>query len=155
MLPLLVPFVILVILATGLAGLAIWSRRMLLPKVAAIALSVGLLGLGYGTMVELLSRPKPITAEWSGHDLAEARVIAAELHEDVAIYVWLGIDGEEEPRSYVLPWNAETAQQLSGAMEQAEEEGGDVQMRDPFNATPDDADPLFYASPMQPLPPKV
>lgn len=155
MIPLLYPMVGLIVVATGLAGLAIWSRRMLLPKIAAISLTLGLFGLGYGTMVELLSRPKPIEAEWSGHDLGEARVIAAEMHEDIAIYVWLGIDGENGPRSYVMPWSQEAAEQLNGAMQRAEEEGGDVQMRDPFDATSDDEEPMFYAAPIAPLPPKV
>ncbi|MEZ5669284.1 MAG: hypothetical protein R3F55_17980 [Alphaproteobacteria bacterium] len=155
MLPLLYPFVALVVIATGLAGLSIWSRRMLVPKLGAIGLTLCLFVLGYGTMVELLSRPKPIDAEWGGRDLAEARVIAAEMQEDVAIYVWLGIDGVEGPRAYVLPWSQEAAEQLNGAMQQAEEEGGEVQMRDPFDATPDDQDPMFFASPVAPLPPKA
>ena len=155
MLPLLYPFVAFVIISAALASLAIWSRRMLLAKSAAIVLSVALIGTGYASTVELLGRPKPVDVEWSGHDLSEARVIAAEMHEDVAIYLWLGLDGEEAPRSYVLPWSDEAAQQLHGAMQQAEEEGGEVQMSQPFEATRDDQDPLFYAKPIPALPPKA
>jgi hypothetical protein len=155
MLPLLYPFVALVAIGTGLAGLTIWSRRMLMAKAGAVVLTLALFGTGYATTVELLGRPKPIDIEWSGHDLAEARVIAAEMREDVAIYIWLGIEGVEAPVSYVMPWSMEAAQQLNGAMQQAEEEGGDVQMRDPFNASPSDEEPLFYATPETPLPPKA
>lgn len=155
MLPLLYPVVALVIIGAALASLAIWSRRMLLAKSAAIVLTVGLVGTGYSTTVELLGRPKPVDIEWSGHDLAEARVIAAEMREDVAIYVWLGIDGEEEPRSYVLPWSDEAAQQLHGAMQQAEEEGGEVQMSQPFESSRDEQEPMFYATPIEALPPKA
>ena len=155
MLPLIYPFAAFVIIGTGLAGLTIWSRRLLVPKIGAIALAMGLLGTGYVTTVELLGRPKPIDAEWFGANLAEARVIAAEMHEDEAIYVWLAIEGEETPRSYALPWSDEAAQQLSGAMEEAEQDGSDVQMRDPFDGDPDDADPLFYAAPEVALPPKA
>ncbi|MGF1625252.1 MAG: hypothetical protein ACFCVH_10235 [Alphaproteobacteria bacterium] len=155
MLPLLYPFVALVAIGTALAGLTIWSRRLLAAKIGAIALTVALFGTGYATAVELLGRPKPIGIEWAGHDLAEARVIAAEMREDVAIYLWLGVDGVEAPVSYVMPWSMEAAQQLNGAMAEAAEEGGDVQMRDPFNATPSDEEPMFYATPEAPLPPKA
>lgn len=155
MLPLIYPFAAFVVVGAGLAGLTIWSRRMLLPKIGAIVLAVGLFGSGYVTIVELLGRPKPIDTEWFGAHLADARVVAAEMHEDVAIYLWLAVDGDNSPRSYALPWSQQTAQQLNGAMRQAEEDGTDVQMRDPFDATPDDEEPLFYAAPPVPLPPKA
>lgn len=155
MLSLLYPFVALVAIGSALAALTIWSRRMLLAKLGALALTVALFGTGYATTVELLGRPKPVEIEWAGHDLAEARVIAAEMREDVAIYIWLAIDGVDAPVSYVLPWSMETAQQLSGAMEQAEEEGGDVQMRAPFSSSPDDQEPMFYAEPEAAPPPKA
>ena len=144
MLPLLYPVTAFIIVGTALASLTIWSRRLLLAKGAAIALSAVLVGTGYAATVELLGRPKPVDIEWSDQDLSKARVIAAEMQEDVAIYVWLGIEGEEAPRSYVLPWS-----------DQAEEEGGEVQMNQPFESTPDDEEPMFYATPVEALPPKV
>ena len=155
MLPLLYPVTAFIIVGTALASLTIWSRRLLLAKGAAIALSAVLVGTGYAATVELLGRPKPVDIEWSDQDLSKARVIAAEMQEDVAIYVWLGIEGEEAPRSYVLPWSDQAAQQLHGAMQQAEEEGGEVQMNQPFESTPDDEEPMFYATPVEALPPKV
>lgn len=155
MLPLLYPFAILIAIGTGLAGLTIWSRRMLWAKLSAIGLTVMLFAGGYVTMVELLGRPKPIEVEWAGHDLGKARVIAAEMREDVAIYLWLGVEGTDAPVSYVLPWSRQAAEQLNGALRDAEEQGGEVEMREPFEATPDDADPMFYAAPETPLPPKA
>jgi hypothetical protein len=155
MLPLIYPFAAFVAIGTALAGLTIWSRRMLLPKIGAIALAVGLFGAGYVTTVELLGRPKPIDTQWFGAHLAEARVVAAEMHEDVAIYIWLAVEGEEAPLSYALPWSDQAAQQLNGAMQQAEEEGTEVEMRSPFESAPDDDDPMFYATPPEALPPKT
>jgi hypothetical protein len=155
MLSLIFPFAVFVAVGTGLAGLTIWSRRMLLPKIGAIVLAVSLFGSGYVTTVELLGRPKPIDTEWFGAHLAEARVVAADMHEDVAIYLWLAVEGEESPRSYALPWSDQSAQQLNDAMQEAEEEGTDVQMRDPFDGAPDDEEPMFYAAPEVPLPPKA
>lgn len=149
------PFIALVVIGSALAGLTIWSRRMMAAKVAALALTLALFGTGYATAVELLGRPKPIQIEWWGRDLTEARVIAAELREDEAIYLWLAIEGVEAPVSYALPWSLEAAKQLNGAMEEAEEEGVGVQMRSPFNASPDDQEPMFYAEPQPALPPKA
>jgi hypothetical protein len=154
MLPLYIPFAALVVLGSGLAGLTIWSHRLIAAKVAAIALTGGLFAVGYGTMVELLGRPKPMGVDWFGPDLADAQVLAAEMHEDEAIYLWLAVEGEQTPVSYVMPWSQEAAEQLHGAMEQAEEEGGEVQMRDRYDATLDDQEPMFYAAPETALPPK-
>ena len=70
------------------------------------------------------------------------------------IFLWLQLDGIEEPRSYVLPWSRELAQQLQDALQEAEERESGVRMRLPFEQSLDDREPRFYALPQPALPPK-
>ncbi len=42
--------------------------------------------------------------------LAEATVIAASVREEEAIFLWLQIDGVDEPRAYTLPWSRRAAE---------------------------------------------
>jgi hypothetical protein len=59
-----------------------------------------------------------------------------------------------EPRAYVLPWNRDTAERLQQAQREAQQQGGDVRMRLPFEPSLDDREPQFYAPPQPALPPK-
>ncbi len=72
--------------------------------------------------VQLLSYAKPTTMEWVNRNVNEAEVLHAEIRENDGIYLlldWYGV-----PRYYKMVWNAELAQQLIDAMEQAREEAG-------------------------------
>ncbi|HZT18407.1 MAG TPA: hypothetical protein VFA23_03330 [Dongiaceae bacterium] len=107
----------------------------------------------FGGSVELLSRPKPLRLEW--RDTREAQVVSASLREGQGIYIWIEFDGSSEPRSYILPWNIKTAQQLQTAMRQGQARGTAVKMSMPgASAGLDDREPKFYAKPQQPLPDK-
>ncbi len=148
-------FFAIVALGTALATLTIWSRRRPAAKVAAVGLTGALFISGYFSLVELLGRPKPIDLEWGQPDLADATVLGSDMREDEAIYLWLRFDGVDVPRAYVLPWSQDLAQQLQSATRQAEEDGTEVRMREPLNGDrPDDEEPVFYAQPQSPLPPK-
>ena len=102
----------------------------------------------------MLSRPKPVDSEWARRELAEATVIGSQMVEGQAIYVWLGIEGVEEPRAYTLPWDEKVARQLHGARRNAEASGADVKMRNPFEPSNDTRERLFYAAPQAPPPEK-
>jgi len=141
-------------LATALATIAIWSPRAVWIKVGALAIAALFLPATYVSVVDLLSRPKPIALEWQRAGLTEAKVIGADLREGEAIYVWLRTPGAAEPRAYVLPWDRKLAEQLHGAQREARARGTAVHARNLFEGDQDRRQPMFYALPQSALPPK-
>jgi hypothetical protein len=141
-------------LGAALASIAIWSPRALWIKVGALAIAALFLPVTYVSVVDLLSRPKPIALEWQRAGLAEAKVIGAELREGESIYLWLRTPGADEPRSYVLPWDRKLAEQLHGAQREAQAKGTAVHARNLFEGDRDPRRPMFYALPQPALPPK-
>jgi hypothetical protein len=148
-------FAALGLLAAILAHIAIWSPRNLWIKVGALATTVAFMPVAYASLSAMLSRPKPIELEWSRAELAEASVLGSRMKEGKAIYVWLAMDGIDEPRAYVLPWSQELAKQLQGAQRNAQQTGAKVMMRKPFENSFDDRDRQFYAAPVPPPQEKV
>lgn len=140
--------------AVGLGFLAAWSRRGLAPRLGAVALSLGLIGLIGASAVELLGRPKPTRIEWAKRAGADADVLGSRVVEGKAIYLWLGLPGEPEPRAYVLPWNLETAKELQKAVEEAAKDGGQARAQLPYEFSWEKREPKFYALPQPKLPDK-
>ena len=149
----LILLVVVVALVSGLGGIAIRAHRPLPLKVAAPILSALLIVTTYAGSLELLGRPKPATLEVVANE-EEATVLSAKLLEGEAIYLWLQLADEPEPRSYVLPWNQDQAVQLKEAMREAESEGGAVRMRGPLRSLPTADETVFYAQPQPKLSPK-
>lgn len=147
-------FGVIVLLAAALAAIGIWSRRRLWIKVAGVAAAMLFMPAAYAGLVGLLSKPKPVDLEWAQAHLREATVLGATLEQGRGIYLWLKLDGIEEPRSYILPWDTELAQQLQDAMREAEENGTGLKMRLPFERSLDPHEPKFYALPQPAMPPK-
>ncbi len=147
-------FATLLALVCGLAWISIWSPRALVVKLSALALAGLLLPLGYASLADLLSRPKPVDFEWAHRDLAEATLLGAKLQEGEAIYLWLGLAEVAEPRSYVLPWDQRLAEQLHRAQREADAKGTGVQVRLPFTRGYDNRPPMFYPLPQPASPPK-
>lgn len=147
-------FVPAAIAAAILANIGIWSPRANWLKVSAIVVTALFLPLGYGSISELMSRPKPVSLEWARRSLPEARLIGASLQEGKAIYIWIQTPESSEPRAYQLPWNKETAKQLQRAQRHARKSKNGVNVRHPFDADRDPRKPMFYAAPRQPLPAK-
>ena len=148
------PFVAAAALAAILGLISIWAPRRLAIKAAALAATVLFLPLAYASLVELLSKPKPVEMEWWLDHAAEAEVLAARQVENQGIYLWLQLPEIAEPRAYVLPWDRASAEQLQQALRDAERQGSGVQMRLPFEPSLDDREPKFYALPQPALPPK-
>ena len=146
-------FATLAVLAGVLTSISIWAPRRLVIKGTALVTTTLLLPLAYTSMVDLLSRPKPVDLEWWLH-AEEATVLGSQIQENEAIHLWLQLPDVAEPRAYVLPWNRDTAERLQQARRAAEQQGGDVRMRLPFEASQDDREPQFYAAPQPALPPK-
>ena len=141
-------------LAAVLVNIGFWSPRKVWVKVTALAVAALFIPAAYTAMGELFGRPKPIALEWSRSGLPDAAVLAAEMREDVAIYLWLTFEGVAEPRSYVLPWDEKLARQLQEARREAQAKGTGVRVRQPFEEGLDEQRPKFYAAPQRVLPPK-
>jgi len=147
-------FTVLGGLAFVLANIAIWSPRRLWIKIGALATAAIFLPAAYISLTEMLSRPKPVGSEWARRELAEATVLGSQMVEGQAIFLWLGIEGIEEPRAYALPWDEKVARQLHGARQNAEARGTKVKIRNPFEQSNDTRERVFYAAPVAPPPQK-
>jgi hypothetical protein len=145
----------IVLVAAALAAIAIRSPAPLALRAGAVVLAGALMATGYAGFAELLGRPKPASLEWAARNTPEATVLAAEMREGEAIYLWLQIEDFREPRAYVLPWSLAAAQQLHQARGRADEAGTAVRMRGPFRDADEGGERMFYAAPQPPLPPKL
>ena len=87
-------------------------------------------------------------------EVPEAVVLGSSMIEDKAIYLWLGFDGQDEPRAYTLPWSENLAKQMRKAEQEAEAEGTSVMMRRPFDGNLDEMERVFYPEPRPAPPPK-
>lgn len=142
-------------LAAALAAIAIWSPRALWIKVGALTITALFVPLTYASVLELLSRPKPVALEWVRSGAAEAKVLGADLREGERIYLWLRVPGVDEPRFYTLPWDQKLAEQLHKAQREAAEQGTDVRAKNLFKKAPKGEEKaVFYARPQEALPPK-
>lgn len=119
-----------------------------------MAMSAVLATVAYGGLIDLLGRPKPVGLALKPIAPSEATVIAAQMQEPEAIYIWLMFEGQPEPRAYVLPWDMKTARELQQGMEEAEAQGTSVRMRSALEQNRDPTEPVFFVAPQQALPPK-
>jgi hypothetical protein len=124
-------FVVAAVLAAALSLISIWAPRRLVVKGTALTTAVLFLPVSYASLVDLLSKPKPVDLERWQSEAAEAEVLASRLVEDEAMYLWLQLPDLAEPRAYMLPWDRASAEQLQQAMRDAEQNGSGVQMRLP------------------------
>lgn len=145
-------YTVVALLVAILATISIWSPRMVRIKLAALIVSAAMMPAAYAGFSELLSKPKPVELEWMARQVAEADVVAADMQEGEAIYLWLKYPGSKTPRAYVLPWSEQAARQLHGAQQKAEQEGSGVRMGKPFERSEDEDEPMFYAAPQQSMP---
>ncbi len=147
-------FVPLVLVAALLANIGIWSPRRLALKLSALVAAAAFIPLGYTSLSELMSRPKPVALAWPRRDLPEATLLGPSMQEEKAIYLWLQVPEIDEPRAYTLPWSRPLAEQLQRAQREAKKNRNGVRVRRPFDGTDDPRKRMFYAAPQQPLPPK-
>ncbi len=118
--------------AALLAGIAIWTPRVTAVRAVAVALTAAFAPLAYLALNEVLSRPKPVAHEWFRSNVAEATVLSMSVDEGKAIYLWLALDHSPEPRSYVLPWRPQIAEELQKLIADALEEDATVKIANPF-----------------------
>ena len=125
-------FCVLLALVAVLASIAVWSPRATRLRAVAVALVAGFVPLGYLTLTEVLSQPKPMTHEWFKGSVDEATVLSVSFDEGNAIYLWLQFD-DPEPRYYRLPWRPVLAQKLQNYVDEAIRKGARVMIRNPFS----------------------
>jgi hypothetical protein len=137
-----------------LCSICIWSPRRAGIKLGALALALLFVPVGYASLAELMSKPKPVSLEWWLGQADQATVLASSIQEGKGIYLWLKLAEVDEPRAYVLPWSRELAEELQKATREAQSAEGGVGMRLPFEPSLEDREPKFYALPQPALPPK-
>jgi hypothetical protein len=142
---------ILLICAALLAALPLRTTRSRIVGASAYALLAAATSLGYA---DTLSRPKPLKLEFAHWDADRAEVLAYQLVEGEAIYLWLRLPGLMQPRYYALPWDMRTANELMAAQQNAGP-GGSYGLNLPFQRSWDRQPPKFYELPQPKLPDKM
>jgi hypothetical protein len=80
------------------AAIAIWTPRVAWVRMSAVIITALMMPLAYMSFTLLMSKPKPISLEWYERNAPRATVLGVSLDEGRAIYLWLMLDGETEPR---------------------------------------------------------
>jgi len=154
MLTFLVAFLSLTLVLAGFAYLLVplKSRRGRILVDVGLAVIVAALFLVYSDM---LGRPKAAQMELLRTGMPAAQVIGAYVRENKGIYLWLKLDGIDEPRYYALPWDARTAERLRQATEENERQHGEGVVIDlPFERSWEIRPPKIYAMPQPKAPDK-
>lgn len=138
----------------GLVWLTATTATRPTARRAALLLAVAQVALFYAATADLLGRPKPIEVEVFESRLANAQVLAHNLRQDEAIFLWLRPAPGDDPIAYRLPWIERTARQLHAAGQKAEAEGGSVQFTVPGDDGTDGGEPSVGWVPEAALPPK-
>jgi len=144
---------------TLMLGIILWitvsGEKRFALRILALGLGISFLPMGFGAMTELLSKPKPVSLEWLQRSAVEAKVHGSIARENEAIYVWLQLPDDKEPRAYVLPWSEAAAIEMHKAKSQADAQGTQLMMKVPFKSrNKQQADTQFYPAPQPKAPPK-
>ena len=148
-------YAILTLLISSVISLTFWSRKKTHYKVLSIIIGLFCFLISYGTMLEVLSRPKPKNLELLNKYTEELTLLHVNWLEGEAIYLLVQLEGLNEPRLYKFPWNAAQAQEYDEMLEKGRENGEEVKIVNPFYPTnAEERETLVYTSPAKPLPPK-
>jgi len=118
--------------ALALGSLAIWAPRPARVRIIAVVIVALFLPALYLQMLEMLSKPKPMSFEWYQANTDLAQLLGVSMVEGEAIYLWLLLDDQREPRSYKVPWNLELAEKLEDSVDEAVRRGATIVLRKPF-----------------------
>ena len=125
-------FVAAIAVAATLATLAIWAPRKPLIRFIALGVTVLFIPIAYLQLSEMLARPKPIAFEWFRRNVEQAQLLGASFDEGRAIYLWLRVDQDVEPRFYVMPWRQEVAEKLEDVIDNALRNNSTIILKKPF-----------------------
>lgn len=125
-------FIVTISLAAALATIAIWAPRAPKTRFVALLATTLFIPLGYLQIIELLSKPKPMSFELFQRDVQLAHILGASMDEGRAIYLWLRLEDEIEPRYYKLPWKREVAEKLEDVIDNAIRKNATAVLKNPF-----------------------
>jgi hypothetical protein len=114
------------------AAIAIWTPRVAWVRMSAVIITALMMPLAYMSFTLLMSKPKPISLEWYERNAPRATVLGVSLDEGRAIYLWLMLDGETEPRAYVMPWQQQNAEQLEDTLNAVVQQRAGLVLKKPF-----------------------
>jgi hypothetical protein len=138
--------------AFAFIGLPVMTRRRRAGIASFFAMLLAVLFFGYSDM---LGRPKSTTLELTRGGAKDVKVLGSYTLEGKGVYLWVQLPNVDEPRYYQLPWDENTAKELQEAVRKnADDHGGGVRMRMPFEFSWDKREPLFYPAPQPQLPVK-
>ena len=137
------------------AMLALPLRMPVWRRLAIAGLGVAALAASSFALTEALGRPKPVSLELlHGQGDGDAELLGVKVVPDVEIFVWVQMPGDDGPRAFVLPWNADQAEQLQRAQREGQEGGTGAAMRMPWEATLDPDSPMAWSAPQPAMPEK-
>ncbi len=114
-----IAFAILFALCSVITWAAVFSRGRLWRKVVALLALIALVPAIYLAVSELLGLPKPASTAWLENFGEYRRLIAYDIHEDRAIYLWLDMADGTQPRVFSLPYDRDTVTRLQDAEDRA------------------------------------
>jgi len=126
-------FAAALVLTAVLASIAIWSRRHLWLRITVVVLVAAYAPVVYLGLTEVLSRPKPMEHEWFKSHVDEVTVLSMELIEGEAIYLWLRLPQDGEPKYYSLPWQPLLADRLEDLIDEGLRSDKPVRILNPFS----------------------
>ena len=118
--------------AAALASIAIWAPRPTRVRVLAVTVTALFIPIVYMQLIEMLSKPKPMSFEWYQRDAEKAVLLGISLDEGESIYLWLRLAGSVEPRYYVIPWNLKLAERLEDAVDDAVRQNSTIVLKNPL-----------------------
>jgi hypothetical protein len=122
-------FLFMFALACVIAWAAVFARGRLWRKIAALLALVALVPAIFVAVSELLGLPKPASTAWLENLTEYHRVIAYDVHESEAIFLWLDAGDGKEPRVFSIPYDKETLTRLQGAEDRASSLASDLLAR--------------------------
>lgn len=122
-------FVVCFLLVALIAWVAVVSAGRTWRKAAAVLALLALIPAGYLATTELLGRPKPASIAVLEAFMEYRKVIAYDVHEGEAIFLWFDMGGGEEPRVFAFPYDKRTVSELQDAAERAESLASDLMAR--------------------------
>lgn len=142
---------VLFLAAGGLFAAGAWWAR---SGRAAVLLFAAFAVLYVGG-AEMLSRPKPAALELLHRfEHRPSEVLSFMFRENEAIYLWVMLPGEREPRAYRIAWDKRLAEKLQAARDAAGQQGT-ITMMLPFQRSWEKREPMApHPIPVPKLPDK-
>jgi len=112
-------FIICFLLIAVIAWAAVMAHGRMWRKVAALTALLALIPVGYVAIYELMGMPKPASTAFLMDFGQEHVVLAYDIHEDKAIFLWFEMPDGAKPRVFSFPYDSETVKRLQDASDEA------------------------------------